>query len=140
MNKFRIIILGVLFSLIAVAQPKKANTITVTNHLTQEENFKSVGGILLNNGFAFDLVDDTFYTLKTMPKRDDKSAATCVLNIVCKDSTVVFYGQYRIGDVYPNYSQIDYRGQKGSPAKEAWNTLNNAAKLVDGSIVYSITD
>lgn len=106
---------------------------------------------LLDAGYFIDKKDTSLKTAITNPKKYNTKGSTCnlIIQVRVKDSVCYITGLSNMDAVINDFlvkgNTIDYRtyepvvniGMKGSPAKEAFNTLDKFAKSLNGQIFYS---
>lgn len=138
--KTAFIVLLTLFSLVSNSQaiPKGANMIVV-----KEVGFNQVVNTLLDLGYFIDKKDSEFETVITQPRAVDNGVWSYFVQVRVKDSTAYVSGQLKVkvtpfGNGADTYSQIEYRGMKGSPNKEGFSKLEDIAKALKGTVSYIV--
>ncbi|TDO21881.1 hypothetical protein CLV32_2989 [Pedobacter duraquae] len=125
------------------AKPVKGtNVIYIKNDKSAAENYEVAAKTLLDNGFYIEQKDADFKTLKTQPRKINKSTYLYFLNIRATDHQIVIQGQFKtgielsIGGVKDpdNYEQIKFRNISGY--KLAFKSMENAALLFSMPLVF----
>lgn len=124
----KLLVFALLLTATAFGQPKKCKTIGIINNLPAATNYQNAGRILAANGWGIATANQDFGTITTQPQAVD--GFTVTLNILCMDGQIKITGTYNVPLAYMGTSQILFTGMNGSPAKTAWNTMNEAALLL----------
>jgi hypothetical protein len=144
MKKLIFALSAFLISIFLIAQeiPKKANTIIITDSLSQEQFFSKINDILFESGYGILNSDKGSGTITTTPK--PIKAGSVKLNILIKDKKVSIRGELQgfsmdLGGIIDNSPLIiDYRGMKNSPTMKAWDEMFGIAQLISGTKEYLI--
>jgi len=146
-----------LFPLFSTAQaPKKANVIVIKTNDSEDEAFKKMGRILLNEGFEMETLDKDFYMLVTKIKGCGyglMKAGTVDIKIKCQidakndQRTIILTGKMNSPELM-TYSPTEFDskamvieniGGKSSIAGASWLIMDEIAKKYeDGEIEYLI--
>lgn len=122
--------------------PKNANTIIITDTLSQEQFYNKITNILFESGYGILSSDIASGTITTTPK--PIKSGTVKLNILIKDKKVSIRGEFRgppidFGGVIADApSIIEYYGMKRSPAMQAWNEMNSIVTQIPGKKEYLV--
>jgi len=136
--------------------PRKSNTIIIHTVDSEDEAFKKIGRILLNEGFTLENIDKDFYMLVSNIKTSthgfmnagkvdtkiniqvDKKEDKTLIKITGKFASPQLF-QYTESEFDSQALQIENIGAKGSPVNAAWLILVGLAEKYDsGSIEYLV--
>jgi len=121
--------------------PKKANTIIITDTLSQQQFYNTITEILFESGYGLLSSDKTQGTITT----SDKAIKTGTVNIsfLIKNNRVIMRGNFRGpgalspgGIDFSDLSIIEYKGMNGSIAKNAWDEMKKIADQIPGQKKY----
>lgn len=128
---------GIVFSQGVI--PKNANTIIISDTLTQDQLFNKVHEVLFEAGFGLQSYNKELGSITTNSKEFKNGSFR--LNIFVKDKSVMIHGQWRWRE-WPDDSEewddILYGGQKSSPKMNSWNAMNDVAIQIPGKKEYLI--
>jgi hypothetical protein len=115
---------------IAIEQiPLKTNRIELETGLSFEDNFQVVGKIFVENDLEIDKLQKEFGYITTTPKANSKGAIVSKYKAIIKPEKVVLSGEFNLAQFVGNdFSQIQNKGMKGSPAKISFEEM---VKLVN---------
>lgn len=142
--KYIIVLCLYSYSCFSQTEPTKGVTqIIIKDSLSASENYKSTINILLDYGFSIDIKDPEYGLIKTQIK-PIKGSGNFFLNIRNKDNEIIITGMVNAGmDINlgivvakDEYSQITYRGMKGSILMKAFEAMNVFAANIKGEIEY----
>lgn len=120
---------------IAYAQPKRVNAIIlITEAETPEEEFSEAMQSLISKGIEVISYDRELYIIKCIgPQTKSRTKAECTLICLQDEDRVILRvtGRYTNPiDDFRSESVIEFRGQKGSVAMQAWNSMHEVAYLI----------
>lgn len=119
--------------------PKGANTIIVAS------TFNEACIKLLDAGYFIDKKDSTLGTIVSSPKYIKKVDGNIIIQVRIKDSlayisgllnqNIAYNGRYGTVD-FKEYSAIENKGMKNSPAKQFFNAMEDFAKSFNKRVDY----
>lgn len=116
---------------------KKANAILIKTSLPAEEAFRMVGQTIIEAGYGIKNSDKDFFSINSEPKPFRYGQLELTMSVTGNDNAVIrITGKYQMGVIDDLYTTVDFRGMKGSPAKEAWEEMQKVAKTVKGELSY----
>ena len=120
---------------ISFAQPKRANAIIlITDSETIESEFSEAMQSLLSKGIEIISYDRELYIIRCIgPQTKSRTKAECTLICLQDEDRVILRvtGRYTNPiDDFRSESVIEFRGQKGSVAMQAWNSMHEVAYLI----------
>ncbi|MGN6438490.1 MAG: hypothetical protein ACTHMM_18245 [Agriterribacter sp.] len=104
--------------------------------MVQSVSFKEAALALLDNGFNIEKSDSSLGIIYCEPKAIGKLDAYGIVRVRSVDTGIIITGDYQVPSVDKNYSRIDNRGMKGSPARRAWDMLDEFAKSFNKPLKY----
>lgn len=117
---------------------KKANAILIKTSLPAEEAFRMVGQTIIEAGYGIKNSDKDFFSINSEPKPFRYGQLELTMSVTGNDNAVVrITGKYQTGIINDLYTTVDFRGMKGSPAKEAWEEMQKVAEKIEGEKVYT---
>lgn len=127
-----------MFGLLTNAQiPQKANMIIITGNESQQSCFKQVNEVLFENGYGILTSDSGTGTITTTDKSYKRG--NIKFTFLIKDNEVIVRGQYSTSfDSYAQWSDVIYKGMKGSPMLLAWEEMTKIADEIPGQKEYLI--
>lgn len=125
------------------AIPKGAWKLVIHTTKTQEENYQSMGEILIEEDYMIDKAFRDFHTLRTFPHGKPKMGRDYILNLVAKNSVIVLTGimiDPYVG-VRPEYLKIGNMGRKDTPLKEFFREMVRLAQIMaDGGEIEYVSE
>jgi hypothetical protein len=123
---------------------KKANTIVISDSLSQQQYFSKISDILFESGYGILNSDKETGTITTTEKPIKNSHVR--LTLLIKDQKVLLRGQININlsinidgvTAKSSFQTIENAGSKKSPLMEAWNEMVKIASQIPGEKEYQI--
>lgn len=128
------------------AIPKGAWKLIIHTNKTQEENYQSMGEILIEEDYMIDKAIKDFYIIRTFPQGKPKMGRDYFLNLVAKDSTIVLTGlmidPYKAPDAsLIEYTKIENRGKDDAPLKACFREMVRLAQIMaDGGEIEYVSE
>lgn len=124
--------------------PQKANSIIITDTLTQSQYYDVITGILFEYGYGILNTDKDLGTITTTEKPFKNGGVKLI--IMAKDNRVLLRGDFKVGmslsmngvTSEPSWSTIENRGVKNSAYQNAWAEMQKVADLIPGNKEYQI--
>jgi hypothetical protein len=136
----KLLLLGFLIPSVLFAQviPKKANTIIITDTLSQEHLYNKITDLLFENGYGILNTDKAQGTITTTQRA--MRTGTVALVFLIKDKRVILRGNAKgleeiSGD---DLFAIEYRGMKGSIYRDAWDEMQKVSDNIPGTKEYLV--
>lgn len=115
---------------------KKANTIIIQTDDSPEDAYKKMARILTKNGYGIENSDNILLTLTT--NEQGFRYGNTKLNVSIEENKIRLTGTYNT-PAFPNdATTIDMRGMKKSPARLAFEQMNEVAKQYGAPVLYTI--
>ncbi len=127
------------FPIQAQEVPKKANTVIITDTLSQQILFSKVSDLLFEYGYGIHNSDKQSGTITTTEKPYKNGVIK--LNFLIKDNRMILRGDFRSDislELYgvtsePTWMSIENRGQKNSAGRNAWDEMIRFVSALPGS-------
>lgn len=140
MKQFIITGLMVILAIASTYAQTKHDNVIVANYLTYKEAMLKC----LDMGYNIAVKDDDLQYFSTTP-RADKHHNEVVYHVRIKDSIAVITGDLNqnmgmalgMWTAKVPITQIEFRGEEGSPMKQSWYSMNDFAKSFGKQISYA---
>jgi hypothetical protein len=124
--------------------PHKANTIIITDTLSQSQFYSKITYILFESGYGILNTDKELGTITTTEKPYKNGGVKLILLI--KDKRIVLRGDYTTGiglsmsgvTSAPGWYMIEFNGAKNSPTQNAWLEMQKIADQIPGAKEYQL--
>jgi hypothetical protein len=126
--------------------PKKANKIIVMTKDSTNNLINKIALTLFDHGFSIEQKDEQIKIITTKARPSRTYGTMSMIRVKVVDTAIIFTSMISLNsdrDIFgtkesvKSFYDVDYRGSKKSPMREAWNELNEIAKLFGDKIVYS---
>lgn len=116
--------------------PKKASKIIVLVKDSANTLLDRIAGVLYDKGYTIENKDEKVKFISTKEREGKKWSTYYKVRARVVDTAIVFTGQIALNK-NSDYWDVDFRGSKVSPLREAWNELDAIARMFGDKIIYS---